>query len=261
MNTTRAALSLLCVFTSFACAIEPPIDVDQVAKAFSIPVSGIRWTSKTEEVAAKYGDAIYSASLFEFDSEPTVTMQVIVTKGHFLLTDILRGRLEADSKVIEKVDLEKAGIAFIGIEGFGPGGEGYVAIAHLPSHNLDFRLRVMLSNDNVIDTSSTLRSGLLLKQALRTLAISSNTKLSQMNTPVSSPATKGTPPVKLPASPSLDTQLDQKATKGQDFQPTQTEPKPKTWVIYSLAIFSLGLCAVYRLWRKRRFDQEKSSQR
>lgn len=260
-------MAWLCVCTPFASAVEPPIDVDQVAKAFAIPVSGIRRILRTEEVVAKYGDSIHSASLFEFDFEPTVTMQVIVTKGHFLLTDVLRGRLEEDPTVIEKIDLDNAGAAFIGTEGFGPGAEGYVAIAHLPSHNLDFRLRIMLSNDGVTSSDassvliSTLRSSLLLKQALRTLALSSSTKLTQIDTPVSSPTPKDTLPVERPGTPRLDVQVDQKATTGQDLHSTQTQPKPKPWKLFALVIFSLGLGVAYLLWRKRNLNQVKVSQK
>jgi hypothetical protein len=241
-----------------------PIDVEQVAKAFVIPVSGIRRTLKTEEVAAKYGDSVHSASLFEFESEPNVTMQVIVTQGHFLLTDVLRGRLEGEPAVMERIDLENAGVAFIGIEGAGPGAEGYVAIAHLPSRNLDFRLRVMLSNDGVTssDTSSvsTLRNGQLLKQALRTLAISSSTKLAQMVNPLPSPTTKGTPPVAPPRSPGSDGQVDHKSTTERGLQITQAEPKSKTLKSFAVAIFIFGLVVTYWLWRKRKMNQSKGGQ-
>lgn len=240
-----------------------PIEIEQVAKAFSIPATNIRQTIKTKEVAAKYGEAIHAASLFEFESEPTVTMQAIVTKGRFLLTDVLRSKLESEPVLIKKVDLGNAGAAFIGLEGAGPGAESYVAIAHLPSQNLDFRLRVMISNDGItasdVSSASTLRSGSVLRKALQTLALSSGAKLSQTVSPVLDPTIKSISPVEPSERRQRDAQVAQTESAEHGTQPALSEQKTIEWKPFAFAIAGivwLWVVATYWRWRKIKMNQE-----
>ncbi len=242
MDAARIIIAVLCHCVAIAQAVEPPIDVGQVAEAFDVPVSSIRRTVKTDEVVSKYGDSIHSASLFEFESEPHVSMQVVVTKGHFLLTDLLRTKLEGDPALIEKVDVENGGSAFVGEEGVGPGAEGYVAIGHMPSQNVDFRLRMIISNDGAtasdISALSNFRSSPFLKKALRVLAIASGEKLSQ-DFRLSAPTAQGTQPIKPSGNLINNVQSVEKVTTKQKF---------KTWNLLALSIagsFSILLIIIY----------------
>lgn len=242
MKAARTIFAVLCHCVTIAQALEPPIDVAQVAEAFDVPVSSIRRTVKTDEVVSKYGDSIHSASLFEFESEPHVSMQVVVTKGHFLLTDLLRTKLEGDPTLIEKVDVKNGGSAFVGEEGAGPGAEGYVAIGHMPSQNVDFRLRMIISNDGAtasdISALSNLRSSPFLKKALRVLAIASGAKLSQ-DFSVSVPTAQGTQSMNPSGNLTKNAQGIEKATTKQKFN---------TWNLLALSIagaLSILLIIIY----------------
>jgi hypothetical protein len=254
MNVVRLFFAALCSCVANAQAV----DEAQVAKAFDVPVSSIRRTVKTDEVVSKHGDSIHSASLFEFESEPNVSMQVVVTKGHFLLTDSLKIKLEGEPVLIEKVDLGNGGKAFVGDEGSGPGAEGYVAIGHLPSQNVDFRFRVMVSNDGAtasdVPALSTLRSSPLLKAALRTLAISSSAKLSQDLSLSSAPMAQRTQPLEPLGNPNSNAQGMEKVTTEKGPERTLPEQKNQEWKKpFGLALagtFSLLLIAFY--WKKRK---------
>lgn len=263
MNAALVIFTVLCPCVAIAQALEPPIDVAQVAEAFDVSVSSIRRTVKTDEVVSKHGDSIHSASLFEFELDPNVSMQVVVTKGHFLLSDSLRSKLEEDPALIEKVEVKNGGAAFVGNEGAGPGAEGYVAIGHLPSQNVDFRLRIMISNDGTtasgVSELSALRSSPFLKRALRILAISSSAKLSQ-DFRVSAPVAQATQPIKPSENLTRNAQGIEKVTTEQNYQRTLPKQKINTWnplVSAFAAAFSILLVAIYWHRQKNSKNQKK----
>lgn len=135
-----------------AAVIEP----DQIRQAFGF--SGeMQLTDKTQEVVAKSGSNILAALVFQPDDGGFSKIQVVVTKGGFLTNDPRHIKLR-ESAAFRKIELSNGATGFVGVEGAGPGGEGYVAFAHLPKPDLDVQLKVIISNDGATPDSPKVES-------------------------------------------------------------------------------------------------------
>jgi hypothetical protein len=130
-----------------ALAAREPLTATDISEAFGIPADSILHSDKTSEAVARHGDSILSASLFAFPAEPYVSMQVVVSRGNTVLSKPVLSRLQSGQSQMTKVELDQSVEAYVGTEGFGPGGEGHVAVAHIANLDLDFRIRLILSSD------------------------------------------------------------------------------------------------------------------
>ena len=111
-------------------------------------------SDKTQELSAKYGDVIVSALLFKPDDEGFSRIQALITKGGFLLSDERRRKLGGAGPAVRRIQLANGTEGYIGLEGAGPGGEGYVALAHIPDKDLDIQFKIIISSDGAIRDSS-----------------------------------------------------------------------------------------------------------
>lgn len=152
------------------------ISAEAVAAAFGYPRDKLRATDKTGQVGEKYGESIKSAILFESSDGDFAPLQVLVTKGGFLMTEKLRSALEKGGGDLRRLVLADGSVGYVGTEGFGPGAEGHVGIAHLEKVNLDIKFKVTISNDpplkQLLDTKiyhNSLGSAELLQGILESL--------------------------------------------------------------------------------------------
>ncbi len=123
-----------------------PITADDLSRIFEYP-GKITASDKTQELLKKHGNSVISAILFEPDDYGFSRIQVLTTEGGFLLNQARRQKFDSADHSIQKIELPAGISGYTGLEGFGTGGESYIAVAHLPEQNLDVQFKVIISND------------------------------------------------------------------------------------------------------------------
>jgi hypothetical protein len=229
-----------------------------------LQISGkIAVSDKTQELVAKHGDAIISAFLFEPDDNGFSRIQALTTQGGFLLNDARRQKLEQSGSAVKSLKLENGVIGYVGLDGAGPGGEGYIAIAHIPEKNIDIQFKIIIRNEGASPDSSEevsryhdiLRNSDKLQKALNAVIAQGVSNLVKANHAASV----------HPEKPSSNSEKAEKAVdvaelgKNEGKSPVaqsavaKTEMKPETspgicWQIGSVAAL-VGLLAI---WLKKR---------
>lgn len=130
-------------------AQEPPVPIPSIAAAFHVAEDSLRVAEKTEEVATKYGENIVSAFLVDSADAKFPSIQILVTKGRFLLSKELEEKFLNAQNGVDTKQLPDGSSAYISVEGVGPGGEGHVGLAHLKSLDRDLKVKVTIKNDDL----------------------------------------------------------------------------------------------------------------
>lgn len=240
-----------------------PITAEEISRLLQF--SGeIIVSDKTEELSGKHGDAILSALLFEPDDDGFSRIQALTTKGGFLLDPARRERLERSAPAVRKIQLESGVEGYAGLEGAGPGGEGYIAIAHLPEKNIDVQFKIIISNDGASPDSSEeiakyhsiLRDGGELQSALHAVLAQGVTNLAKYerldNEPESNASSNaGRTEENAPAA---------RPNRGNEAEPessiaAEAEAKPSSssrmwWLVGGGALALVSLLAVFLKKRK-----------
>jgi hypothetical protein len=151
----RRTLLLFTLLTPllFASEVMPTITAEELSHLFQFD-GKIKVSDKTQEVSARHGDSVISAFLFEPDDNGFSRIMALTTKGGFLLNGTLQQKLEQAAPAVKKQELQNGSFGYIGLEGAGPGGEGYIAVAHVPEKNIDVQFKVIISNDGASQDST-----------------------------------------------------------------------------------------------------------
>lgn len=257
MNTKRNLL-LFFLLSSWllGAEVKPSITAEELSRLFQI--SGkIVVSDKSEELSAKYGDAIISALLFEPDDDGFSRIQALTTKGGFLLNDSRRGKLEQSAPAVEKLQLKNGAVGYVGLEGAGPGGEGYIAIAHVPEKNIDVQFKVIIRNEGASPDSSEevakyhhiLRNGSELQKALNAVLAQGVSNVAKSDDRAVEPAQRHS---HAPAKAEKEVAVVERAMDATKPLPSSTEAEFTTSGIWWNIGALVALLALLTVWLKKR---------
>lgn len=201
-----ALMFLTSIFVTKGNAQDSPVSIPAIASAFQVPEDSVRLTDKTEEVVRRNGENIISALLVDCADDRFPSIQILVTKGRFLLSEELQDRLSKESSAVVTTILPDGSPAYISVEGVGPGGEGHVGLANLKALDLDLKVKVTIKNDDPRmgklsegGFRKVLDSGDLLNAAISSVMVSASDALSKSSGKIAAPD-KTAPPQIAPSS-------------------------------------------------------------
>jgi len=95
-------------------------------------------------------------------------LSLVVYKEHTLLTDALKGKInaaldsasrEGDTNIsISRLEIPGVGSGYSGLGAAGPGGEEQIALLHMPGHGFDIQARVYVSADPPLEVNELSRA-------------------------------------------------------------------------------------------------------
>lgn len=146
------SVKLLAANSPFAIA-----DAFEVARIFDYPRSKLIESDITDSIRVKYGDKVLSAYEYTSSDNTFARLTIVVTLPGVLLNEgrlariaeALKGddSLHSRKEDIRRIKLGTEMEGFVGLSGFGPGGEIWRAVAAVPQKGIEVQISVTVPYD------------------------------------------------------------------------------------------------------------------